>query len=634
MRPGTTFAEAMRRTVIAVVATIPFAAPAAQPVETEMFRAEVSGGKLPPVQKRLPANPQVVRMDGPGLQVGKQGGTMNMLIGRARDVRLLVVYGYSRLVGYDRKLAIVPDILESFESKDDKVFTFKLRKGHRWSDGQPFTAEDFRYFWEDVANNRELSPSGPQSDLIVEGEAPKFEVIDASTVRYSWSKPNRDFLPRLAGASPLYIYRPAHFLKKFHKKYNPKVVESEGKSGKRGWASLHNKQDNMYQFDNPDLPTLEPWVNTTRPPADRFVAVRNPYFHRVDEKGQQLPYIDRVVMAVAEGKLIPAKAGAGESDLQARDLQFNNYTFLKKNEKVNNYRALLWKTGIGSHFALYPNLNVNDPVWRTLLRDVRFRRALSMAIDRGLINQVLYFGLATESNNTVLPESPLFKEANQKRWAKFDKKGAAKLLDEIGLKRGPDGFRKLPDGRLLELIVETAGESSEQSDVLELIRETWKEVGIKLFTKPSQREVLRNRVFGGEALMSVWSGMENGLATPDMSPDDLAPTSQQQLQWPKFGQYHETAGKSGIAPDIPEAVELVKLSAAWRAGSTRADREKAWQQMLSIHAEQQFVIGVVSAVPQPVLVRTTLMNVPEKGLYNWDPGAFFGIYRPDTFWFK
>ena len=610
------------------------AALAAPVTESEMFRGEVAAGKMPPVQKRLPANPRVIAMNEAGMLPGKQGGTMNMLIGRARDVRLLVVYGYSRLVGYDRKLELSADILESFESKDDKVFTFKLRKGHRWSDGQPFTTEDFRYYWEDVANNPELSPTGPQRELLVEGEKPKVEILDPATVRYSWSKPNRDFLQRLAGASPLYIYRPAHYLKKFHKKYSPKAVESESKAGKRGWASLHNKQDNMYQFDNPELPTLEPWVNTTRSPADRFVAVRNPYFHRVDAQGLQLPYIDRVVMAVAEGKLIPAKAGAGESDLQARDLQFNNYTFLKKNEKLNNYRALLWRTGIGSHFALFPNLNVNDPVWRTVLRDVRFRRALSMAIDRGLINQVLYFGLATEANNTVLPESPLFKEVYQKKWAKFDKKGADKLLDEMGLKRGSDGFRRLPDGRLLELIVETAGESSEQADVLELIRDTWKEVGIKLFTKPSQREVLRNRVFGGEALMSVWSGLENGLPTADMSPDDLAPLSQQQLQWPKFGQFHETGGKSGQAPDIPEAIELVKLSAAWRAASTRPEREKVWHQMLSIHAEQQFTIGVISAVPQPVLVRSTLMNVPEKGFYNWEPGAFFGIYHPDGFWFK
>jgi len=601
-------------------------------IDPPMFAEEIKSGKLPPAAKRMPENPLVVKMDG-GAVAGQHGGALNMLIGRSRDVRMLVVYGYARLVGYDRELNIVPDILESFEAKEDRVFTMKLRRNHRWSDGQPFTIDDFRYFWDDVANNKELSPTGPPSDLLVEGEAPKVEYPDKFTVRYSWSKPNPDFLPRMAGASPLFIYRPAHYLKQFHRKYNPKVLEAESKGGsKRGWAATHNREDNLYQFDNPALPTLQPWMNTTKPPADRFVAVRNPYFHRVDPSGRQLPYIDRVILPVVEGKLIPAKTGAGESDLQARDIQFNNYTFLKKGEKTNNYRTLLWKTARGSHFALFPNLNTNDPVWKSLVRDVRFRRALSLAIDRSLVNQVLYFGLASEGNNTVVQESPLYRKDYQTRWAQFDKKAAEKLLDEMGLKRGPDGTRRLSDGRPMEIIVETAGESSEQTDVLEMIRETWREVGVKLFSKPLQREVLRNRVFSGDALMSVWSGMENGIANANVSPDELAPTSQQQLQWPKFGQYFETSGKSGEAPNIDEVTELMKLHKAWRTAS-REERTKIWHKMLGIHCEQQFVIGVVSGVSQPVVVRNTLRNVPEKGLYNWEPGALLGIHRPDTFWF-
>ena len=604
--------------------------PAASLIETPMLAEDVAAKKLPPVQERLPETPLVVPLDG---KLGQHGGTLHMLIGRSRDVRMLVVYGYARLVGYDRDLKIVPDLLESFEVQEGRIFTMKLRKGHKWSDGAPFTSEDFRYFWEDVATNKELSPAGPPGDLVVDGELPKVEILDQTTVRYSWSKPNPDFLPRMAGASPLFIFRPAHYLKKFHKKYNPKIAEAEANgTAKRRWSQVHNRLDNMYQFDNPDLPTLQPWMNTTKPPADRFVAVRNPYFHRVDASGKQLPYIDRVVMQVAEAKLIPAKTGSGESDLQARDIQFNNYTFLKKGEERNHYRTLLWRTAKGSQFALFPNLNVNDPVWREVVRDVRFRRALSLAIDRSLVNQVLYFGLALEGNNTVLAESPLYRKDYQTRWAKYDRKAAARLLDEMGLRKGLDGMRKLPDGRPLEIIAETAGETTEQTDVLELIRETWREVGIKLFTKPSQREVLRNRVFSGEALMSVWTGFENGIPTADMNPDELAPTSQQQLQWPRFGQYFETRGKSGEKPDIPEAVELLKLYRAWRGSATTEEREKIWHRMLEIHADQQFVIGVVSGVLQPVVVRENVKNVPEKGLYNWDPGAFFGIYRPETFW--
>ncbi|MBC7702865.1 MAG: ABC transporter substrate-binding protein [Rhodoferax sp.] len=610
-----------------------WAATPAKLLETPMLQEDVNAKKLPPVKQRLPDNPLVVTMDGKTSEIGQQGGTLNMLIGRARDVRMLVVYGYARLIAYDRNLQMAPDILESIDIKEDRIFTLKLRKGHKWSDGEPFTSDDFRYFWEDVANDKDLSPAGPPAELLVEGKPPLVEYPDKTTVRYTWLKPNPEFLPRMAGASPLFIFRPSHYLKQFHKKYTPKVTEIEKNDpGKRTWAAIHNREDNMVQYDNPKLPTLQPWINTTKAPADRFIAVRNPYFHRVDENGRQLPYIDKVVLPVADAKLIPAKAGAGESDLQARDLQFNNFTFLKKSEKTNNYRTFLWRTARGSHFALFPNLNVTDPVWKALFRDARFRHALSMAIDRSQVNQVLYFGLATESNNTVVPESPLFKKQYQTQWAQYDRKAADKLLDELGLKRGSDGIRRLSDGRPLEIIVETAGESTEQTDVLELIRDTWRQSGIKLFSKPSQRDVLRNRVFSGEAMMSVWDGIENGMPTADTIPDELAPVSQIQLQWPKFGQYFETAGKAGEAPDIPEAIELMKLNEAWR-GANHEAREKIWHRMLSIHAEQQFSIGVVNNVMQPVVVSNSLKNVPEKGMYNWDPGSFFGIYRPDTFWF-
>jgi len=621
----------MRKFLLGIVAALPTVVMAQSAIEPPMLRLDVSTGKLPPVEQRLPQPPLVVRVD----QVGKHGGTLHSLVGRSRDTRLLVVYGYARLVGYDREFNLVADLLESFEVQEGRVFTLKLRKGHRWSDGQPFTAEDFRYYWEDVATNKELLPSGPPKDLLVDGQQPKFEVLSDTVVRYSWHKPNPHFLPRQAGASPLFIYRPAHYLKPLHKKYSEKVRKADADgTAKRKWSAVHNRADNLYESDNPDLPTLQPWMNTTRPPADRFVAVRNPYFHRVDEHGRQLPYIDRFILAVADPKLIPAKTGAGEADLQARDVHFNNYTFLKQAEKKNGYRTLLWRPGKGSHFALYPNLNANDPVWRQLLRDARFRRALSLAIDRSLVNQVLYFGLAIESNNTVLPQSPLFREAYRDRWARYDRKQASQLLDEIGLKRGRDGVRRLPDGRPLEIIVETAGESTEHTDVLELIRETWREVGIKLFSKPSQREAWRNRIFSGETVMSVWSGIENGLATPDNAPDELAPTSQSQHQWPKFGQFLETAGKSGEPVDIPEVKELQHLYKVWLESTTRQERERAWHAMLELHAEQQFTIGVVSGVPQPVVARDTLMNVPQQGFYNWDPGAFFGIYRPDTFWFR
>ena len=148
-----------------------------------MLREEVNAKKLPPVKQRLPENPLVVVMDGKTAELGQHGGTLNMLIGRARDVRMLVVNGYARLVGYDRSLNVVPDILESMDAKEDRIFTMKLRKGHRWSDGQPFTTDDFRYFWDDVASEKDLSPAGPPAELLVDGVGPKIEYLDKWTVR-------------------------------------------------------------------------------------------------------------------------------------------------------------------------------------------------------------------------------------------------------------------------------------------------------------------------------------------------------------------------------------------------------------------------------------------------------------------
>lgn len=604
-------------------------------VETPMFADRVKAGELAGVSARLPNEPSVVRFLGTS-KIGRPGGELRTLIGRARDVRLLVVYGYARLVGYNEKFEIVPDILKSVDVKEGRQFTLKLRPGHKWSDGQPFTAEDFRYWWEDVANNPEISPAGPPQLMLSDGQLPKFEVLDESTVRFTWPTVNPFFLPRLAGASPLFIYRPAHYLRRFHGRYvDQEILKVLLKTSRtRSWASLHNRYDNMYRFDNPKLPTLQPWVNRTRPPATRFVGVRNPYYHRVDEKGRQLPYLDKFTMIVSDGKLIPAKAGLGEVDLQARSLTFNNLTFLRENETIGEFETYLWRIAKGAQAALFPNLNVADPVWSKLMRDVRFRRALSLAVDREAINESLFFGLALMGNNTLLPESPLFREAYQKQWAEYDPDLAGELLDQIGLNKfNDDDIRLLPDGRPLEIIVETAGEDTEQSDILELIVESWAEVGVKLFIKPSQREVLRNRVFSGRAQMSIWGGLENGVATAASSPQELAPTSQQQLMWPKWGQYFETAGASGEAPDMPEVQELAALAAEWKLATAPKRREEIWHRMLSIHAEQTYSIGVIAGVQQPIVVKHGLKNVPRQGIYSWDPGAHFGIYRPDTFWF-
>lgn len=616
------------------------ATPAAGPVEyvePPYLQTQVSSGELPGVSERVPQEPSVADLAAEGKTAGQYGGTLDLLLGNQKDTRMMTVYGYARLVRYTPKFKLEPDILKGLDVEEGRIFTLHLRKGHKWSDGKPFTAEDFRYYWEDVAQNKELSPGGPPKEMYVGKELAKFEVIDETTVRYSWSKPNPQFPHWLAGALPAAIFRPAHYMKQFHMNYgNKEEIEDLVKTeGRRNWAELHFSRDRPFRADNPEYPTLEPWITVTAPPAQRYVYQRNPFYYRVDPDGRQLPYIDEVIVTLGSEDMVPARTGSGESSLQARYLRFEHYTFLKKAEKRTNTSIYLWRTLKTSHKALYPNMNAADPEWRKLMRDARFRHALSLGVNRHEINMVIYYGLANESNDTVFPDSELFRPEYRDLWAKFDLKKANALLDEIGLtKRDEDGIRLLPDGRPMHMIVDLAGESSEESDILELIRDSWRDLGIKLFPRPSQREVFRNRVASGQAIITIWAGLGNGLSTASMSPDSFVPYQKLQYQWPQWGLWAQTKGKKGEEPDLPEVKELIKLYKAWEKATDDAEREKVWHRILKINAEQTYVIGTVNATLQPIAVSNTLQNVPEKGVYNWDPGAYFGIYKPDTFWFK
>src|SRR5689334_17071593 len=310
------------------------AAPPVKMQETPSLAEQVKAGSLPSVDKRIPDAPSIVKRFAGADGVGKPGGEVNMLVAQARDTRLMTLYSNSRLIVYDDQFKLQPDILESYEVKDNREFTLKLRAGHKWSDGKPFTTEDFRFFWEDIANNSELSPRGPSVELLVDGKPPKVDILDELTIRYSWDKPNPYFIESQARAAPLFLFRPAHYMKTVHGKYTPEEEILKVHKGSR-WANIFRRQDVMYGNSNIDMPSLNPWVLATPYPAQRYVFARNPYYHRIDEKGQQLPYINDVILTVAATNLIPAKAGLGEADLQPRYLNMRDYTFLQKSAKTS-----------------------------------------------------------------------------------------------------------------------------------------------------------------------------------------------------------------------------------------------------------------------------------------------------------
>lgn len=603
--------------------------------EVPYLAKAVASGDLPGMRDRLPLRPRLVDPRKTGGTIGRYGGRMRWLMGKPKDLRMVAYYGYSRLVCYNEKYELVPDILEKFEVEDGRIFTLYLRAGHKWSDGAPFTSEDFRYVWEDVYNDKRIGRGVPRA-MRVEGKPPTFEVIDETTVRYTWHAANPQFLSALAGTLPLVVAMPFHYVKQFHPRYaDPKKLKALVKAARVSKPkALHKRKTRAITFQNPDLPVLAPWYNTTPRPSNLFIFKRNPYYHRVDPKGRQLPYVDEIHMSIGSRSLIPAKTGSGDSDLQARYIRFDDYTFLKAAERQGKVKVHLWEKSNGSHMAIIPNLTTKDKTWRKLLRDVRMRQALSLGINRAEINAAIFFGLARVSGDTVLPRSPLYKKSYATKWTSFDVAKANQLLDELGLdKRAYDGIRYLPDGRRAEVILDTAGESTEQTDVLNLIQDSWRQIGIAMFPRPTQRDLFRKRVYSGQSIMSVWSGHNNGLPGPATNPEFLAPVSQAQLQWPDWGLHAQTNGEKGIAPELPAAQKLMDLLREWQSSTSTAQQSRIWHDMLEIYSDNLFTIGILNGTKQPVVTAPNLRNVPGNGVFAFNPGAYFGVYNPEAFYY-
>ncbi|SMF23688.1 peptide/nickel transport system substrate-binding protein [Tistlia consotensis] len=611
--------------------------PAGAAGEPPALAARVAAGDLPPLAGRLPAEPRRDLPKRSDWQPGRYGGSLTMLVRGGRDARSLSVFGYSRLVVWNEALELVPDLLLAFKVEEGRRFTLTLRRGHRWSDGAPFTSDDFRFWWREVASNPLLSPAGLPAELLVEGQPPSVTFPDERTVVYEWARPNARFLPTLAGTAPLTLFRPAHYLKRFHPDFtDPAALDAEARAaGLPGWAALFEARDAEGLLTNPERPTLDPWIVTTAPPTDRWHAVRNPFFHRVDGQGRQLPYLDAVDLVVASQALIAGKTATGESDLQAVGLALPDYPLLQSSAARAGIELRLWPIGRGAQLALYPNLNAADPVWRRLLRQADFRRALSLGIDRQQISTVVFKGLAIGGNDSLLPGSPLYRPMLRNAYANHDPARANALLDGLGLTaRTADGWRALPDGRPLTLVIETGRVDPSETDVLELVQSDLKALGIQVLVADRGRSNLRARVASGETVMSLFYGLANGLATAESDPAELAPTDGKQNQWPLWGLWTATGGRSGERPEDAKVLRLLQLYRDWSEAASPDARRLAWEAMLAIRAEELFTIGLVAGVPQPVAVRRGLRNVPGTAPYLYEPGAYFGRYRPDTFWFE
>ncbi|MEZ4664631.1 MAG: ABC transporter substrate-binding protein [Caldilineaceae bacterium] len=496
------------------------AAAMADSMEAPALAAMVADGSLPELSERIPVNPKVVaEVDGPG----QYGGIWRMGLNGGQDNALLVrTMAYEHLVRWTPDwTGIEPNIAESYEASDDATeYTFHLREGMRWSDGEPFTADDMVFWAESIIGNAEFEAThNVPSWLTANGAAVTVEKIDDYTVKFVFAGPNGLFIQRLATPSGAELTRwPAHYCSQFHPDFNTDNLDALiAEADATDWVNLMELKcagvpGTPYdaRWQNSDLPTLNPWILTTAYGAGtQVVAERNPYYWKVDTAGRQLPYIDKIVYDIGEDvDVLVLKALNGEIDMQDRHIaSLSNKAVFADNMEAGGYHFFESIPSGMNNIAIALNLTHKDPVRREMFQNKDFRIALSHAINRQEIIDVVYVGQGEPYQLAPRPTSPFYNERLAKQYTEYDPDLANEILDGIYHDKNADGIRIGPDGEPLTLVVDVTSNQQDRIDALGLIQGYWKAVGVDMqLSNSMDRSLLYTQRFHNEHDVSVWGG--------------------------------------------------------------------------------------------------------------------------------
>ncbi len=612
----------------------------------------VKQGKLPPVKDRLPSEPMVLK---PVHSVGKYGGTWRRGFTGPGDVE-----NGNRINASDKLLfwdhtgtKIVPSVAKNVEmSADGKTFTISLRKGMKWSDGSPFTADDFVFWFEDLYQNKDIVPT-PTPEMSVNGKPGKLVKVDETTVQFAFDDSYFLFYDILAGDTLIGggqsvrqsqgftfgSYAPKNYLKQFLPKYSSLEAANERakKEGYENWVKLiHFKKDWSL---NPEVPTLGAW-RTTRPVnTPTWVLERNPYYYVVDTAGNQLPYIDRIVMTLAEDtEILNLRAIAGEYDLQERHIDLGKLPVIIENQKKGNYTLHLDTAINGADTVLQINQSFKaDPEIAKWLTNADFRRALSMGIDRNQINETFFLGVGTPGSAVPGESSPYFPGAEWRtKWSTLDVAAANKLLDGIGLtKKDGEGFRVRTDnGERLRIQIQAVKAFMPWPAHAEMIAQQWRKIGISAEAKEMERNLAFTRTRNNEHHIMVWTN--GGTEIIYLFPRHAVPVdATEAFMGPEYAAWYSSGGKQGREPTDPNMKKIFELYAS-ASSQKEPERIKIAHEIWKIIVDQQYGIGTVGQSPGLMGVRVAsnkLGNIPSRvciAQHCRTPGGS----HPETWFFK
>lgn len=600
-----------------LMGAIGLAGPAFAYSEAPDLAKQVQNGTLPSVDKRLPETPEVIT---PLESVGTYGGVLRGALRGNGDTNAIVrVGGPNGLTRYSMDYTrVVPHLAERYTvSPNAQEFTFYLRKGTKWSDGSPFTADDMLFAWNDLLSNKEFYVT-PLSQYTAGGTPGRIEKIDDFTVKISFSAPNLMFTESLAGTIGQFpVMYQKKYCSQFHPKYNPKIDEAIQAARAQNWAALMRTKCGdisvATRWSNPDKPTLDPWV-ITEPytgGATKAALKRNPYFWQVDTAGNQLPYLDEIRFTViSDAESIVLTAINGQLDFQVRHIAaIQNLPVLADNVDKGGYNLLRLPDVNATSVALYLNQLTKSDKLRALLRQKDFRVALSLGMDRSEINDIVFLGQGQPWQVGPRPENKYYNERLGKQYTELDLTQANALLDKLGLtKRDAAGRRLYPDGSGSVALNAIVGiQNPFMVETLEIIRKQWAKIGIELVIQSSERSLYFDRGNNNDYDISI-----------EIAPGGLDPTqdlrafmasepqeSRQGLGWVKW---RDTRGQAGDEP--PESMKKrFALYDQWKAATSPDEADDLFRQILALAADELEVLGTVSPPPSVAVANKKLRNI-------------------------
>jgi peptide/nickel transport system substrate-binding protein len=620
--------------------------------EAPELAALVQQNRLPPVAQRLPEEPLVLK---PLNEVGRYGGTWRRgFVGPGDGENGNRINASDKLLFWDYSgNRIIPSVAKNVQmSADGKVTRVTLRKGMKWSDGHPFTADDFVFWFEDIYGNRELLPAGVP-DMQPAGRPGRIVKVDEVTVEFQFDVPYFLFTEMLAGdtligagfAVGMYqnrsfgCYAPKHYLSQFLPKYsNEAQVNTRARAeGFENWVRMiHSKKDwNL----NPELPVIGPW-RTTRPiNTPTWAMERNPFYFAVDTDGNQLPYINQIVMSLAEDlEVLNLRAMSGQYDMQERHIDIAKLPVILENRDRGNYDLHLDLAFNGSDTTIHFNQSfVADAEIAKWLTNADFRRALSLAIDRNQMNETFWLGLGTPGSTVPaesMPQNPGPEWRN--KWSTLDRAQANRMLDGLGLTRkDSEGYRLRTDnGQRLRLQIQTVRAFLPWPQQMEMVAQHWRQVGIFAEVREMERVLSLTRVQNNEHHIMVWTN--GGTELLYLFPRHAIPVDPvEAYMGPEFAKWFASNGRLGREPTDPNIKRIFDLFNS-AAGQQDEARNNTAKEIWKILADQVYSIGTVGQSPALMGVRLAsrrLGNIPSRACiaqHCRTPGSS----HPETFYYK